>query len=192
VSDFDVNALVAGAVDDYLRQTLPRIKPAGTAQAHATATHRKRARAMAVSAAAIFVVAVPVAVYATTEHNHNGPTTIGSTGIPSLPATGAATPPSSAPATPAKSAGCPVSAATLLAALRAWPLYSSLEPTNQLTNVQCYQGYAMARTTVVHTDSAHVVFQYNSGSNTWEVLDAGTEGFCAKVPADVQPHLTGC
>jgi hypothetical protein len=50
----------------------------------------------------------------------------------------------------------------------------------------------MARTTVVHTDSAHVVFRYNAGSAAWKTIAAGTDGFCADVPADVQPHLTGC
>lgn len=118
-----------------------------------------------------------------------GPTVISSTGIPRPLAT-------NSPAAPATSAtpvdGCPVEASTLLAALQAWPSYSSLEPTNQLTNVQCYHGYAIARTTVVHTDSAHVVFQYNASSTAWEVIAAGTAGFCTTVPADVKAHLTGC
>lgn len=78
MSDFDLDALLAGAVDDYQRNTLPQIKPAGTAQARATATHRKRVHAVAMSAVAALVVAVPIAAYAATEHNHNGPPPVGS------------------------------------------------------------------------------------------------------------------
>jgi hypothetical protein len=123
------------------------------------------------------------------------PTGINSTDIPNMPDTGvptSAAPTSAAPTSAAPVDGCPVSASTLLAALRAWPSYSSLEPTSQLTNVQCYQGYAMARTTAVHTDSAHVVFRYDASSAAWKTIAGGTDGFCADVPADIQPHLTGC
>jgi hypothetical protein len=73
VSDFDLDALLAGAVDDYHRQTLPQIMPAGTAQARATATHRKRVRTAIMSAVALIVIAVPAGVYAATDHNPNGP-----------------------------------------------------------------------------------------------------------------------
>jgi len=87
---------------------------------------------------------------------------------------------------------CPVTAATLLSALRAWPSYSDLEPTSQLTNVHCYQGYAMARTNGVHAGPARIVFHYHSGSKAWRVLTAGTADLCTHVPADVKPHLGGC
>jgi hypothetical protein len=73
VSDFDLDALLAGAVDDYHRQTLPQIRPVGSGQARATATHRKRVHTAVMGAIALVVVAVPVGVYAATEHNHNGP-----------------------------------------------------------------------------------------------------------------------
>jgi len=99
-------------------------------------------------------------------------------------------PTSTSPSRPAD--GCPVGAATLLSVLRAWPSYSSLEPTNTLTNVQCYQGYATARTTGVHAGPARVVFQYHASSKAWSVLAAGTADVCTQVPADVKPHLGGC
>jgi hypothetical protein len=99
-------------------------------------------------------------------------------------------PTSTSPSRPAD--GCPVGAATLLSVLRAWPSYSSLEPTNQLTNVQCYHGYAMARTTGVHAGPARILFQYHASSKAWSVLTAGTAGLCTQVPADIKPHLGGC
>src|SRR5689334_10718688 len=87
---------------------------------------------------------------------------------------------------------CPVSAAKLLSVLRAWPSYSSLEPTNTLTNVHCFQGYAMARTTGMHAGPARIVFQYHASRKAWSVLAAGTADLCTQVPADVKPHLGGC
>jgi hypothetical protein len=99
-------------------------------------------------------------------------------------------PTSTSPSRPAD--GCPVSAATLLSVLQAWPSYSSLEPTNQLTNVRCYKGYAMARTNGVHTGPARIVFQYHASSTAWSVLTAGTADLCTQVPADVKPQLGGC
>jgi hypothetical protein len=115
------------------------------------------------------------------------PAVINSTGAVDPPGTGTPTAPATS-TTPVD--GCPVSAGTLLTALRAGSQGGNLlEPASSLTSVQCYQGYAMARTTVVHTDSAHVVFRYHSGDNAWKVIAAGTEGFCVDA---VRPHLTGC
>lgn len=73
MSDFDLDALLAGAVDDYNRQTLPQIRPVGSGQARTTATHRKRVHTAMMSAVALVVIAVPAGVYAATDHNHNGP-----------------------------------------------------------------------------------------------------------------------
>jgi hypothetical protein len=102
VSDFDLDALLAGAVDDYHRQTLPQIKPAGTTQARATATHRKRVHAMAMSVAALVVVAVPIAAYAATEHNHNGPPQVASSQSASpAPSESPSATPSALPTSPA-------------------------------------------------------------------------------------------
>jgi hypothetical protein len=88
--------------------------------------------------------------------------------------------------------GCPVTAGTLLSTLRAWPSYTDLEPASQLTNVRCYQGYAMARTDGVHAGPARIVFQYHASSKAWSVLTAGTADLCMQVPADVKRHLGGC
>ena len=78
MSDFDLDALLAGAVDDYQRNTMPRIKPAGTAAARATATHRRRVHTAAMSAVALVVIAAPIAAYAATDHDHNGPPNVAS------------------------------------------------------------------------------------------------------------------
>jgi hypothetical protein len=105
MSDFDLDALLAGAVNEYQRHTLPQIKPAGTAVAHATATHRKRVRTAAISAIALIVIAVPITAYAATEHDHNGPPTIGSS-------QSASPPPSASPS--ASPSSTPSAAATTL------------------------------------------------------------------------------
>ncbi|GAA2621667.1 hypothetical protein GCM10010399_61000 [Dactylosporangium fulvum] len=102
MSDFDLDNLLAGAVDDYREHTVPQIQPAGTAAARTTATRRKRVHAMAVSALALVVVGVPMAVYAADNH-HNGPPNItGSPGNSAPPETSA--PPSAAPSETVKAA----------------------------------------------------------------------------------------
>jgi len=100
VSDFDLDALLAGAVDDYNQQTLPQIRPVGSGRARATATHRKRVHTAIMSAVALVVVAVPVGVYAASDHNHNGPPVVGSSRSASpAPSESPSAAPSSAPPT---------------------------------------------------------------------------------------------
>ena len=73
MSEFDLDELLAGAVDDYRTETLGRITPAGTSAAHATATHRKRVHAIAMSVLVAALVVAPVSAYAAIDHDHNGP-----------------------------------------------------------------------------------------------------------------------
>jgi hypothetical protein len=102
MSDFDLDALLAGAVDEYQQHTLPQIKPAGTAVARATATHRKRIRTAAISAIALIVIAAPITAYAATEHDHNGPPIIASSQSASpAPSQSPAASPSRTPSSPA-------------------------------------------------------------------------------------------
>jgi hypothetical protein len=81
----------------------------------------------------------------------------------------------------------------LLSALRASATYKQLEPTDRLVDVECYAGYAVAKTTVVRTDPATVLFRYNTSTRVWQVIDGGTAEVCdGRVPATVRPHLKGC
>jgi hypothetical protein len=73
MSDFDLDELLAGAVDEYREHTLGQIKPAGTAIAQATATHRRHVHAVALSVLAAALVVVPISAFAVMDHPHNGP-----------------------------------------------------------------------------------------------------------------------
>ena len=129
MSDFDLDALLAGAVDDYNQQTLPQIRPVGSGQARATATHRKRVHTAIMSAVALVVVAVPVGVYAASDHNHNGPPVVGSSGSAS-PA------PSESPSPSASPSAAPTSAAPTLAPI------TQQELSNATLNMPTWDGGA--------------------------------------------------
>ncbi len=84
--------------------------------------------------------------------------------------------------------GCPASEATLLKAFRDSDTAKHLLPTDTLTDINCYQGYAIAKTQPREGDKSHVVYHYAGGA--WQVLDGGTGDYCETgVPADVRSHL---
>ena len=109
MSEFDLDELLAGAVDDYRTETLSRITPAGTSAAHATATHRKRVHAIAMSVLVAALVVAPVSAYAAIDHDHNGPPSVATStksspapttsAAPSIPPT-PSSPPSTTSSTP--------------------------------------------------------------------------------------------
>ncbi|AEV85035.1 hypothetical protein ACWT_4011 [Actinoplanes sp. SE50] len=92
---------------------------------------------------------------------------------------------------PAASDGCTPSEATLLKALRTGKLVGVLAPTDTLTEITCYQGYALALTHPKEADNARAVFHYTGGA--WHGIGGGTSDYCEGiVPAAVQPHLKHC
>ncbi|GIE82586.1 hypothetical protein Aph02nite_85360 [Actinoplanes philippinensis] len=124
---------------------------------------------------------------------HRGATT----GSPAPAGATAASPVKPAPSTEAASSakpasdGCTPSEATLLKALRSSRIADDLAPTETLTDITCYQGYALGRTHPKEADDAQVVFKYTGG--TWQAVNGGTSGYCDDVvPAAVRPHLENC
>lgn len=97
----------------------------------------------------------------------------------------------SATVKPAGGTGCPVSEATLLRAFRDSEVAKSLAPTDTLTDITCYQGYALGLTHPRQVDNAEVVFHYTGGA--WRAVNGGTSEYCDDVvPASVRPHLKHC
>ncbi|BEL04181.1 hypothetical protein Q0Z83_023720 [Actinoplanes sichuanensis] len=104
----------------------------------------------------------------------------------------ATTPPAtSSTSKPAAADGCTPSEATLLKALSSSKIGEDLAPTKTLTDITCYQGYALGLTHPKEADNARVVYQYTGGA--WTAVSGGTSGYCdGLVPADVQKHLKNC
>ncbi|MGA8112826.1 MAG: hypothetical protein WCA46_04090 [Actinocatenispora sp.] len=109
--------------------------------------------------------------------------------------------PPSASGTPSGSAvsdGCPVTAGTLLAALRESEIYRRLGEPDDLTDVECYRGYAVAVT--VRGDDPEgqatgIVFGYYEARSYWVALNLGSDGYCdGYVPPDISSHFrdAGC
>jgi hypothetical protein len=112
------------------------------------------------------------------------------------PADEASAPAPAADATSAASStGCPVTADTLLTALRndTGDMYRRAGSPAALVEATCYEGYAVARTA---SDGRHdrvsVVFKYDTAATAWHPINLGSADFCAGVPAAVAPHLPGC
>ena len=94
-------------------------------------------------------------------------------------------------AKPALGGTCPPSEATLLEALRSSKVSDALAPTDTLTDITCYQGYALGETHPKEADDAEVVFHYTGGA--WHAVNGGTSGDCdGIVPAALRPHLKHC
>ncbi|BCJ47466.1 hypothetical protein GCM10010168_18240 [Actinoplanes ianthinogenes] len=92
---------------------------------------------------------------------------------------------------PAAGAGCTPSEATLLKALNSSDVGDALAPTDTLTDITCYQGYALAQTHPKQADNAEVVFHYTGGA--WKAVSGGTSDYCdGFVPKAVRPHLKHC
>lgn len=102
--------------------------------------------------------------------------------------------PAGSPASTTKPAGggdCTPSEATLLEALRSSKVNDVLAPTDTLSDITCYQGYALGLTHPKEADNAEVVFHYTGGA--WHAVNGGTAGYCdGVVPAAVRSHLKHC
>ncbi|WIM93389.1 hypothetical protein ACTOB_005366 [Actinoplanes oblitus] len=122
-----------------------------------------------------------------------GGTAVGSSAAPVHSTRTAAAPVHSTRTATAKPAagGCPPSEATLLKALRSSKVGDALAPTDTLTDITCYQGYALGQTHPKQADDAEVVFHYTGGA--WHAVNGGTSDYCdGVVPAAVRPHLEHC
>lgn len=84
---------------------------------------------------------------------------------------------------------CPVDAPRLLDALRAGDLDPGLTGAENLTDIDCYATYALARTGPVSGRRATVVFHYTGRTDTWQAIGAGT---CDDVPTFARRHLERC
>lgn len=94
-------------------------------------------------------------------------------------------------AKPAAGGSCTPSEATLLKALRSSKVRDTLAPTDTLTDITCYQRYALGHTHPKEADNAVVVFHYTGGA--WHAVNGGTGDFCdGIVPVAVRPHLKHC
>ncbi len=92
-------------------------------------------------------------------------------------------------------AGCPVTAESLLAVLRADPdgMYGRAGRPGALVEVVCHQGFAVARTPADGvSDAVSILFRLDPGTTEWRPLNLGSADFCADVPADIAAHLPGC
>ena len=109
---------------------------------------------------------------------------------------GAAGGPTGSPTPTAVAQGtCPVTAATLMAALRAnAKLHSALASPNEVKNPHCASGYAVATTVpIVQVEPALVVYAFDAKVGTWRAVNGGTDGVCeGTVPAAIAKQLPGC
>jgi hypothetical protein len=108
-------------------------------------------------------------------------------------ATGSATP--RAAASSAAAQACPVSGATLLAALKegSTDIYRRSGSPATLTDVACYHNYATGWTPIGASQSTGIVFGYDAAAGRWRPLNLGSGGFCeGYVARDIAEHLPGC
>ncbi|MEV6631615.1 hypothetical protein AB0M54_12775 [Actinoplanes sp. NPDC051470] len=98
------------------------------------------------------------------------------------------TAPGGKPGGRAAAANCPVTATTLLAAIKKeHPGWGASE----LSKIRCYQDYAMStrRAADPNADTEVETFRYTGGE--WHMFVGGSGGYCEGVPADVKKHFRG-
>jgi hypothetical protein len=81
---------------------------------------------------------------------------------------------------------CPVSEKTLLATVEVRYGRKNLEGT-RLTNIVCYQGYAIAGHEPPGHESEMQTYQYASGS--WKLVHGTNDGFCYDIPTDIRKYF---
>jgi hypothetical protein len=108
----------------------------------------------------------------------------------------ASTTPTQRPAGVAKAYdGCPVSGSTLLKIIRR---YDDFVATTAMTDVKCYDGWAVARQQVAPEYQGKVqpvtaLFRYDAKYSVWTYVTAGTGGICpGSMPTDVQKRFEVC
>jgi hypothetical protein len=92
---------------------------------------------------------------------------------------------------------CPVTVATLEAALKASKdtTFSSIAGKATLDRLECYQTFAVLRSTLKQANAqpSWLVFGYDPATRAWKPLNGGSAGPCkGHVPDDVAKHLLGC
>lgn len=163
----------------------------------------RRRVAMSVAAAALVVAAVPVVLMSRPSSNpsdHLGDPASPTETVTPSPSTSSGRP-SSTPSSASASAsndreptGCPVSAATLLAALpNAYLGGTDVGHLTGLSEVTCYKRYATALP-VPPVGSVRILFGYALPERTWIALNAGPAGMCDRYVLDgaVSSRLPGC
>ncbi|GIG57640.1 hypothetical protein Lfu02_20120 [Longispora fulva] len=105
MSEFDDLDMINGAFAELRNETMPFVKPAGTASAHATVRHQKKVRAITVGVFTVLALVVPVAAIASMNPSNAPPTVAGASESP--------TPSPSASPTRSTPAAAPVTAAEL-------------------------------------------------------------------------------
>jgi hypothetical protein len=88
--------------------------------------------------------------------------------------------------------GCPADARQLLVSLRGSDVLERRAAPRELAEIDCYGGYAAARTEPSEKESATVIFRYLEMTDSWRAVDAGTTAACDGVPKDVRVHLAPC
>jgi hypothetical protein len=93
---------------------------------------------------------------------------------------------SSAPTGPPGGTACPAAEADLLAAVNKKAAGTSTA--TKLTDIVCYQSYAIAVRPSTVADDELAVFKYDAGS--WTMVASNTsDDVCTSVPADVVKHF---
>lgn len=179
---------------------------------------RRRRRALALGGVTAAVVAVTVPLALTGTFNRAAPPLPAAPSV-SVPAP-STTSPSTTPPSPARSEPatvtrthqtvtietssppdsgataddhCPVGSSTLLAARkRNASIDDAILKTGSFSDIDCYQGYAMALShPTTQGDTAWLVFRYSGGA--WSAVNGGTADVCdGVVPADIRRHLENC
>jgi hypothetical protein len=133
--------------------------------------------------------AAPVTATATTPA-----ITAPATTAPAATATGAS--PSKAPTSAdTKKGACPVSNATLYAALKAdKQMWERVADPTGLQDATCADGYATAMSIAGNVDPAGILFKYDTAKSAWKPLNLGSGGYCeGYVSASLAARLgNGC
>ncbi len=73
MSDYDIEEVLYGSIDEFRAQGLPLVKPAGVGAAVRTVRHRRQVRAALLAAVVAVLVAVPIAAFAGLRQNGGTP-----------------------------------------------------------------------------------------------------------------------
>lgn len=142
----------------------------------------RRFAAVATVAGAVLAIAIPVTLAA--RQRDAAPTAAETATFSELPSPAAT--PDLVKGMP-NPTGCPVDAPELLEALQSSGISQHLPATRRLTDVDCYETWALAR-----TETATVIFRYTETTDSWQAISGGTSESCAKLPEKVRTHLNGC
>jgi hypothetical protein len=99
------------------------------------------------------------------------------------------------PAAPAKTSACPVTASVLLTALKGDSEFGPRSTAvTTLTNVECYEPYAMAAVPGTETmQGGMVLFRHDPAAGTWHPVSLGSADICeGHVPPEIKSKFKYC